>query len=71
MLNKGVKGKMAEGEEAAELLSEMTGGTDSHTTALLYGGGSPLTNSAGVPWTAAYADARGEPTADFRSNIAA
>jgi Mn-containing catalase len=30
-----------------------------------------LTNSAGVPWTAAYVDSRSEPTADFRSNIAA
>jgi len=38
---------------------------------LLYGGGAPLTNSAGVPWTAAYIDAITEPTADLRSNIAA
>ena len=30
-----------------------------------------LTNSAGVPWTAAYIDTIGEPTADLRSNIAA
>src|SRR5690606_10055283 len=28
-------------------------------------------DSAGVPWTAAYVDSRGEPTADLRSNIAA
>ncbi|SAK75696.1 catalase [Caballeronia temeraria] len=41
------------------------------TTALLYGGGPALTNSAGVPWTAAYIDTIGEPTADLRSNIAA
>src|SRR3546814_16569608 len=34
---------------------------------LLYGAGSPLTNSAGVPWTAAYVDTIGEPTADMRS----
>ncbi|HEU5047333.1 MAG TPA: manganese catalase family protein [Rickettsiales bacterium] len=71
MLNKGVKGKMAEGMEAAELMADITGGTDSHTTALLYGGGVALTNSAGVPWTAAYVDSRAEPAADFRSNIAA
>ncbi len=38
---------------------------------LLYGGGTPLTNSAGVPWTAAYIDTIGEPTADLRSNVAA
>jgi Mn-containing catalase len=71
MLNQGVKGQMAEGLEAAELLANIAGGTDSHTTALLYGGGVALTNSAGVPWTAAYVDSRTEPTADLRSNIAA
>jgi Mn-containing catalase len=71
MLNRGVRGKMAEGMEMAEVLSTMTGGCDSHTTALLYGAGVPLTNSAGVPWTSAYVDSRTEPTADFRSNIAA
>jgi len=71
MLNQGVKGQMAEGAEAAELLANMTGGTDSHTTELLYGGGGALTNSAGVPWCASYVDSRTEPTADFRSNIAA
>ena len=43
----------------------------SHITSLLYGGGTPLTNSAGVPWTAAYIDTIGEPTADLRSNVAA
>jgi Mn-containing catalase len=71
MLNRGVKAQMAEGIEAAELLANITGGTDSHTTALLYGGGVALTNSAGVPWNACYVDSRTEPTADFRSNIAA
>src|SRR4029079_11946006 len=35
------------------------------------GAGAPLINSAGVPWTAAYLDSIGEPTADLRSNIAA
>jgi Mn-containing catalase len=30
-----------------------------------------LTNSAGVPWTAAYIDTIGDPTCDLRSNIAA
>jgi Mn-containing catalase len=73
MLNKGAKGKLAEGvEEEAELYRSLTGaGNDSHLTQLLYGGGPPLTNSAGVPWTAAYVDSIGEPTADLRSNIAA
>ncbi len=71
MLFQGVKGQMAEGLEPAQLLANISGGTDSHTTALLYGGGVALTNSAGVPWTAAYVDSRTEPTADLRSNIAA
>jgi Mn-containing catalase len=73
MLNKGAKGQLAEAvEEQAELYRSLTGGgNDSHVTALLYGGGPPLTNSAGVPWTAAYIDTIGEPTADLRSNIAA
>ncbi|KTC35442.1 manganese catalase family protein [Pseudomonas poae] len=73
MLNKGAKGRMAEGvEEEGELYRSLNGaGNDSHITSLLYGAGSPLTNSAGVPWTAAYIDTIGEPTADMRSNIAA
>ena len=40
-------------------------------TQVLYGGGPPLTNSGGVPWTAAYIDTIGDPTCDLRSNIAA
>jgi Mn-containing catalase len=61
MLNKGVKGKMAEG----------TAGGESHTTSLLFGGGAALINSGGSPWSGAYVDSIGEPTADLRSNIAA
>jgi Mn-containing catalase len=71
MLNRGVKGKMAEGLEQGELLAEITQGGESHTTSLLYGGGAALINSGGAPWTAAYVDTIGEPTADLRSNIAA
>ncbi len=73
MLNKGAKGDLAEAveEEAALYRSLTEGGNDSHITSLLSGGGPALTNSAGVPWTAAYIDTIGEPTADFRSNIAA
>jgi Mn-containing catalase len=73
MLNKGAKGQLAEAVESeAELYRSLTGGgNDSHITSLLYGGGPALTNSAGVPWTAAYIDTIGEPTADLRSNIAA
>jgi Mn-containing catalase len=71
MLTKGVKGKLAEGVGEGELLADITRGGESHTLSLLYGGGAALVNSAGVPWTAAYVDSRGEPTADLRSNIAA
>jgi Mn-containing catalase len=73
MLNKGAKGRLAEGvEEQAEMYRTITGGgNDSHVTQVLYGAGTPLTNSAGVPWTAAYIDTIGDPTCDLRSNIAA
>lgn len=72
MLNKGVKAELAEGAMAeAELYRSLTAGGDSHTQSILYGGGPALTNSSGVPWTAAYIDSRGEPTCDLRSNIAA
>ncbi|WP_297510330.1 manganese catalase family protein [uncultured Caulobacter sp.] len=72
MLNKGAKGQLAEAAMSeAELYISLTQGGDSHTQAILYGGGPALTNSSGVPWTAAYVDSRGEPTCDLRSNIAA
>jgi Mn-containing catalase len=73
MLNKGGKNQLAEAVESkAELYRLLIGGgNDSYTTALLYGGGPALTNSAGVPRTAAYIDTIGEPTSDLRSNIAA
>jgi Mn-containing catalase len=62
MLNKGAKGQLAEGvEKEAALYRSLTGaGNDSHLTQLLHGGGAPLTNSAGVPWTAAYIDTIGD-----------
>ncbi|MFJ1300021.1 manganese catalase family protein [Pseudomonadota bacterium AL_CKDN230030165-1A_HGKHYDSX7] len=73
MLNKGAKGELAEAVDSeAELYRKIHGaGNDSHVTQILYGGGPPLTNSAGVPWTAAYIDTIGDPSADLRSNIAA
>jgi Mn-containing catalase len=72
MLNRGVKGKMAEGAlKEAELYREINKGGDSHVTSLLYGGGIGLVNSGAVPWTAAYIDSIGDPTCDLRSNIAA
>jgi Mn-containing catalase len=71
-LNKGVKASLSEAAmEEAELYLALNAGGDSHTQSLLYGGGPALTNSSGVPWTAAYVDSRGDPTCDLRSNIAA
>jgi Mn-containing catalase len=72
MLTKGVKGELAEGNlREAEMYREVNKGGDSHTQSILFGGGPGLTNSSGVPFTAAYIDTIGEPTADLRSNIAA
>lgn len=72
MLNKGVKAQISEGAmEEAEMYLALNQGGNSHTQAILYGGGPALTNSSGVPWTAAYVDTRGDPTCDLRSNIAA
>lgn len=72
MLNRGVKGQLSEAAlEEADLYMAVNAGGDSHTQSILYGGGPALTNSSGVPWTAAYIDSRGDPTCDLRSNIAA
>lgn len=72
MLNRGVKGHMAEAAlEEADLYASLSAGGESHTTSLLYGGAPALVNSAGVPWTAAYIDSIGDPVCDLRSNIAA
>lgn len=73
MLNRGAKGRLAEGvDEQAEAFRALQGnGCDSHLTQVLYGGGPALVNSAGQLWTAGYIDSIGEPTADLRSNIAA
>lgn len=72
MLNKGAKVDMTEAAlEEAELYMAINAGGNSHTQAILYGGGPALTNSSGVPFSGAYIDSRGDPTCDLRSNIAA
>lgn len=71
MLNKGAKGELAEGMEETAEMRTLTGNSTSQTEAILYGNGPALVNSSGVPWSAAYIDTIGEPTADLRSNIAA
>lgn len=72
MLNKGLKAQLAEGQmkEADLYMMVGTSGT-SVKESILFGGAPALCDSAGVPWTAAYIDSRGEPTVDLRSNIAA
>jgi Mn-containing catalase len=72
MLNKGAKAQLSEAAmEEADLYLAINAGGNSHTQSILYGGGPALTNSSGVPWTAAYVDTKGDPTCDLRSNIAA
>jgi len=72
MLNKGLKAQLAEGTmKEAELYLQVGATGSSAKESILFGGGPALCDSAGVPWTAAYVDSRGEPTVDLRSNIAA
>ncbi|MET4636592.1 manganese catalase family protein [Kaistia defluvii] len=72
MLNKGLKAQLAEGQlKEAELYLMVGSSGASAKESILFGGAPALCDSAGVPWTAAYVDSRGEPTVDLRSNIAA
>ncbi|MGZ2412874.1 manganese catalase [Sphingomonas sp. F9_3S_D5_B_2] len=72
MLNKGAKAQLTEQQASEADLYQMVGASGtSAKESLLFGGGVPLMDSAGVPWTAAYVDSRSEPTVDLRSNIAA
>lgn len=72
MLNKGVRAQLTEQQMAETELYQMVGSTGTSTKESILCGGAPaLMDSAGVPWTAAYVDSRGEPTVDMRSNIAA
>jgi len=72
MLNRGIKGQLAEASrDEADLYMSLNDGGESQTTSLLYGAAPALINSAGVPWTAAYVDSIGDPVCDLRSNIAA
>ncbi len=71
-LNQGPKAVLSEGMVEAQEMRDLTRNNNtSQTQQILYGGGSALVNSSGVPWNAAYVDSIGEPTADLRSNIAA
>jgi len=83
MLLQGVNGDLKNAAEQSEIMALMDGkGAKEnliHKSLIApqfmvsTGGGPALTNSQGVPWTAAYinGDSNGELTADLRSNIAA
>jgi Mn-containing catalase len=81
MLLDGVNGELKDAAEQADLTTLLNGKTSKeqfiHSAMLnpqffaLSGGGPMLTDSQGVPWTAAYLNANGDLTVDLRSNIAA
>lgn len=72
MLNKGARAQLSEQQMAEADLYQMVGTSGTSVKeSILFGGGPALMDSAGIPWTGAYVDSRGEPTVDLRSNIAA
>lgn len=81
MLLQGVNGELKEAAEGNFLTRLMSGKAtkeeimhDAFTNPqflVLSGGGPTVTDSVGTPWSGAYVNANGDPTVDFRSNIAA
>ena len=77
-LLKGTKGALVDEVEGG-YLGDFVDGKQEHyeqlawnsSQAILGGSGPRLTDSMGVPWTAAYVDTIGHPLADLRSDIAA
>jgi len=77
-LLKGSKGALVDEVEAGYLGDFIEGKQEQYqqlawnsSQAILGGSGPRLTDSMGVPWTAAYVDTIGHPLADLRSDIAA
>ena len=77
-LLKGTKGALVDEVEGGYLGDFLDGKQEQYETlawnssqAILGGSGPRLTDSMGVPWTAAYVDTIGHPLADLRSDIAA
>lgn len=81
MLLKGVNGELKEAADEDEI-NLLLDGTEAKETYIhdamvnphfygLTGGGPALTDSNGIPWTAAYVTANGDLTVDLRSNMAA
>ena len=81
MLLDGVNGQLKDAAERSDIMNLLKGKSAKeqyiHEAMVnpqflcLSGGGPTLTNSQGVPWTAAYVTANGDLTVDLRSNIAA
>ena len=81
MLLEGVNGELKDIAEGSYLTRLMKGKSEKEQIIqeelyhpqfmVLTGGGPALTDSQGVPWTAAYVTANGDLTVDLRSNIAA
>lgn len=81
MLLDGINGELKDAAEGTEVTSALNGKTNKEQFIheamtnpqflVLTGGGPDLTNSNGIPWTAAYVTANGDMTVDLRSNIAA
>lgn len=81
MLLAGINGELKDAADSTEIMKMLNGKatkenfiqqalTNPHF--LVLSGGAPmLTDSNGVPWTAAYVNADGDPTVDLRSNMAA
>jgi Mn-containing catalase len=80
MLLKGINGELKDASEQDEIGSLLDGKAakenyihEAMVNPHFYGvsGGPTLTDSNGIPWTAAYVNANGDPTVDMRSNMAA
>jgi Mn-containing catalase len=81
MLLSGVNGELKNASEESEIMKLLDGKAAKEDFiheaivnpqfGVLTGGGPALTDSNGIPWTAAYVTANGDLTVDLRSNIAA
>lgn len=82
MLLQGVNGSLKDAAEQTDLMKLLNNNQEERENLIqeaiaspqffcLTGGGPALTNSQGVPWTAAYVNANSDLTVDLRSNIAA
>ncbi len=81
MLLTGINGELKDVADNAEINGMMKGkaakedfihdATINPQFGVLSGGSPMVTDSNGIPWSGAYVNANGDPTVDFRSNIAA